>query len=66
LTIDEAARQIESAIGAYGPAAASVIERILGEVKSEVGQDAVNTLIERHDLELLYNITPNEFDIGSD
>jgi len=66
MTIDEASRQIDSAIGAYGSAAGSVIERILGEVKSEVGQEAVNSLIESHDLELLYNITPNEFDIGSD
>jgi hypothetical protein len=66
MTIDEAGRQIESAVRAYGSAAAAVIERILGQVKSEIGQEAVNTLIESHDLELRYNISPSEFDIGSD
>jgi hypothetical protein len=66
MTIDEAGRQIESAVRAYGSAATAVIERILGQVKSEIGQEAVNTLIESHDLELRYNISPSEFDIGSD
>jgi hypothetical protein len=66
MTIDEAGRRIESAIRAYGPAAVAVIERILGQVKSEIGQEAVNALIESHDLELRYNISPGEFDMGSD
>ncbi|HUK57169.1 MAG TPA: hypothetical protein VLY20_10970 [Nitrospiria bacterium] len=66
MTLDEAGAQIESASKAYGPAAVSVIERILDQVKSEMGQEAANTLIETHDLELRYNITPAEFDFGSD
>lgn len=66
MTLDEAGNQIESAIRSYGPAAISVIERILGQVKSEIGQEAVNELIESHDLELRYNIAPSDFDFGSD
>jgi hypothetical protein len=66
MTIDEAGDQIESAVAAYGPAAVSIIERILEQVKSESGPEAVNQLIENHDLELRYNIPPSEFDFGSD
>jgi len=66
MTIDEAGSQIEAAIRAYGSAATAVIERILGQVKSEIGQEAVNALIGSHDLELRYNISPSEYDIGSD
>ena len=66
MTIDEAGGRIESAINAYGPAAAAAIERILEQVKSDLGPEAVNDLIERHDLELRYNIAPTEFDLGSD
>jgi hypothetical protein len=66
MTLDEAGNQIESAIRAYGPAAVGIIDRILGQVKSEIGQEAVDALIESHDLELRYNISPSEFDLGSD
>ncbi len=66
MTLDEAGNQIESAIRMYGPAAVGIIDRILGQVKSEIGQEAVDALIERHDLELRYNISPSEFDLGSD
>lgn len=66
MTLDEAGNQIESAIRAYGSAAVGIIDRILGQVKSEIGQEAVDALIERHDLELRYNISPSEFDLGSD
>jgi len=66
MTLDEAGSRIEAAIHAYGPAAVGIIERILGQVKSDLGQDAFNTLVENHDLELRYNISPGEFDIGSD
>jgi hypothetical protein len=66
MTLDEAGNQIESAIRMYGPAAVGIIDRILAQVKSEIGQEAVDALIERHDLELRYNISPSEFDLGSD
>jgi hypothetical protein len=66
MTLDEAGGQIESAIIKYGPAAVGMIERILGQVRSEIGPEAVEALIESHDLELRYNITPSEFDSGSD
>ncbi|HEY4486089.1 MAG TPA: hypothetical protein VI702_07215 [Nitrospiria bacterium] len=66
MTLDEAGGRIEGAIKAYGPAAVAAIERILSQVKSDLGQEAVNELIDRHDLELRYNFAPNEFDLGSD
>ncbi len=66
MTLEEAGEQIESAIRMYGPAAVAIIDRVLGQVKSESGQEAVNTLIESHDLELRCNISPGEFDFGSD
>lgn len=66
MTLEQASGQIESAVKAYGPAAVAMIERILDQVKSEMGQEAANALIEAHDLELRYNITPAEFDIGLD
>jgi hypothetical protein len=66
MTQEEAGEKIESAITSYGPAAAAMIDRILDQVKSEIGQEAVNALIEDHDLELRYNITPADFDFGSD
>ena len=66
MTVEEASSQIESVIRSFGSAAVPAIDRILERVKSGIGQEAVNELIERHDLELKYNITPNEFDIGSD
>ncbi|MBI3812814.1 MAG: hypothetical protein HY283_11545 [Nitrospirae bacterium] len=66
MTLDEAGKQIESAIQMYGPAAVGIIDRILGQVKSEISQEAVDALIESHDLELRYNISPSGFDLGSD
>ena len=66
MTQEEAGKQIESAIAAHGTAAAAMIDRILDQVKSEIGQEAVNALIEDHDLELRFNITPGEWDFGSD
>jgi hypothetical protein len=66
MTLEEAGRQIDAAVRAYGDAAIGIIERILEQVKSESGQEAVNTLIEEHDLDLRYNMAPNEFDFGSD
>lgn len=66
MTLDEAGGQIEAAIQAYGAAAVAIIDRILDQVKSDMGQEAVNQLIEIHDLELRYNIAPAESDFGSD
>jgi hypothetical protein len=62
VTPEEAGERIESAARAYGPAAAPMIDRILAQVQSESGHEAVNLLIDRHDLELRYNINPIEFE----
>jgi len=66
MTREEAGNQIESTINSYGHSAAVMIERILDQVRSEIGQEAVNALIEDYDLELRYNITPGDADFGSD
>jgi hypothetical protein len=66
MRLEDAGNQIESAIRSYGPAAVAIIDRILDQVKSESGQEAVNALIESHDLELRFNIAPTEHDFGSD
>ena len=62
MTIEEAGERIESAVKAYGPAAVPIIDRVLSQVQSEAGPEAVNRLIEEHDLELRYNISPIEFE----
>jgi len=66
MTIEEAGKQIESAVNAYGVSAVAMIDRILDQVRSEIGQEAVNALIEDHDLELRFNITPGDADFGAD
>ncbi len=65
MTVEEAGVQIEAAINSYGSAALNFIDRILEQVGSELGHEAVNTLIDNHDLELRYNIMPTEFDLGT-
>ena len=65
MTVEEAGVQIEAAIKSYGPAALNFIDRILEQLGSELGHEAVNTLIENHDLEIRYNIVPTEFDLGT-
>ncbi|TAJ32353.1 MAG: hypothetical protein EPO64_01250 [Nitrospirae bacterium] len=62
----EVARQrIETAIEQYGRLAANAIELVLNEVRSDLGAEAVNELIDEFDLELLYNITPMESDYSN-
>jgi hypothetical protein len=39
MTIDEAGSQIEAAIMKYGPAAVAIIERVLAQVRSEIGSN---------------------------
>lgn len=65
MTIEEARQRIESAITQYGQHAAVAIELVVNEVRSDLGREAANELIDEFDLELQYNIAPLESDMSS-
>jgi hypothetical protein len=65
MKMEEARQRIESAIEQYGQHAAAAIELVVNEVRSDHGVSAVNELIEEFDLELLYNIPPQESDYSN-
>jgi len=65
MKMEEARQRIESAIAQYGQHAAMAIELVINEVRSDQGREAVNELIEEFDLELLYNIPPQESDFSN-
>ncbi len=58
MDLDIARQRIESAMTQYGQHAAMAIELVINEVRSDMGRDAVNELIDEFDLELMYNIAP--------
>ena len=62
---EEARQRIESAIAQYGQHAGMAIELVINEVRSDLGAEAVNELIDEFDLELLYNIPPQESDFSN-
>ena len=62
---EEARQRIESAIAQYGQHAGMAIELVINEVRSDLGASAVNELIDEFDLELLYNIPPQESDYSN-
>ena len=65
MTLDAARQRIESAIAQYGQHAAMAIELVINEVRSDMGYEAVNELIDEFDLELMYNIAPMESDTSN-
>ena len=65
MKMEEAKKRIESAIEQYGQQAAMPIELVINEVRSDQGASAANELIEEFDLELLYNIPPQESDFSN-
>ena len=65
MKIEEARHRIESAMTQYGQHAAVAIELVVNEVRSDLGREAANELIEEFDLELQYNIAPMESDTSS-
>ena len=65
MTMEEARQRIESAMTQYGQHAAVAIDLIVNEVRSDLGREAVNELIDEFDLELQYNIAPLESDVSS-
>lgn len=60
MKMEEARQRIESAITQYGQHAAAAIDLVINEVRSDLGKEAANELIDELDLELLYNIPPQE------
>jgi hypothetical protein len=65
MKIEEARQRIESAMTQYGQHAAVAIELIVNEVRSDLGREVANELIDEFDLELQYNIAPQESDMSS-
>ena len=62
MNLDTVKQRIDSAITQYGPHAAPAIDLVMNEVRSDMGAEAFNELVEEFDLELLYNIAPMESD----
>ncbi|MGH9783273.1 MAG: hypothetical protein ACRD88_03735 [Terriglobia bacterium] len=65
MKLEEAKQRIESAIEQYGPQAGVAIELVINEVRSDLGAEAVNELIDEFDLELQFNIAPLDSDIST-
>lgn len=65
MKLEEAKQRIESAMTQYGQHAAAAIDLVINEVRSDLGHEAANELIEEFDLELQYNIPPSESDFSS-
>ena len=65
MKIEEARQRIESAMTQYGQHAAVAIEMVVNEVRSDLGREVANELIDEFDLELQYNIAPLESDMSS-
>jgi hypothetical protein len=65
MNLEHARQRIESAISQYGQHAAMAIELVINEVRSDLGREAANELIEEFDLELQYNIAPTESDFSN-
>jgi hypothetical protein len=65
MNLEHARQRIESAMSQYGQHAAMAIELVINEVRSDLGREAANELIEEFDLELQYNIAPTESDFSN-
>jgi len=62
MTSDDARQRIQSAIIQFGDQAAPMIDLVIGEVRSALGHDTANELIDEFDLELRYGVAPTEFE----
>lgn len=65
MNLNDARQRIESAKTQYGAHAASAIDLVMNEVRSDLGAKAFNQLVEDLDLELEYNIAPLESDYSN-
>jgi hypothetical protein len=62
MTADDTRRRIQSAIEQFGPKAAPMIDLVISEARSALGNETANELIDEFNLELQYNICPVEFE----
>ena len=62
MTAHDARKRIQSAIDQFGQQAAPMIDLVIKETRSALGNETANELIEEFDLELTYNIAPVEFE----
>ena len=60
MKIEVARQRIEAAMAQYGAQAGMAIDLVINEVRSDLGADTANELIDEFDLELQYNIAPLE------
>jgi hypothetical protein len=60
VTTEEARQRIHSAIDQFGAHAGMAIDLVINEVRSSLGNETANLLIDELDLELHYNIAPSE------
>ncbi|MDP1767961.1 MAG: hypothetical protein Q8L74_04050 [Nitrospirota bacterium] len=65
MKIEDARQRIESAMTQYGMQAGMAIDLVINEVRSDLGADTANELIDEFDLELQYNIAPIESDYSN-
>ena len=65
MNLDEARTRLETAVTQYGQHAAPAIDLVMSEVRSDLGKNAFNELVDEFDLELLYGIAPMETDHSS-
>ena len=61
MTEDDARTRIQAAISQFGAQAAPMLDLVINEVRSDLGRDVANELIDEFDLELAYNIAPTDF-----
>lgn len=66
MTTQEAKERIQSAIDQFGDRAGVAIDLVINEVRSSLGSETANELIDEFDLELHYNIAPSEPDGSGD
>jgi hypothetical protein len=65
MTVDDARERIQSSIDRYGAHAAAALDLVINEVRSSLGHETANGLIDEFDLELQYNILPTESQGGN-
>ena len=65
MKLEEARQRIEAAIKQFGPHAAPAIDLVINEVRSDLGGETANELIDEFDLELQCNIAPTDSGFSS-
>ena len=66
MTVEEARQRIQSSIDQFGHHAGMAVDLVIAEVRSSMGTETANDLIDEFDLELRYNISPTESEGSGD